>query len=71
VEGYGQQLATLNLVPGVRSYGERLIKTDFGELRVWDPYRSKLAAAIKKGIRTLPITTGSRVLYLGAAAEQP
>jgi fibrillarin-like pre-rRNA processing protein len=68
VEGYGQQLATLNLVPGVRSYGERLIKTDFGELRVWDPYRSKLAAAIKKGIRTLPITTGSRVLYLGAAA---
>ncbi len=68
VEGYGQQLATLNLVPGVRSYGERLIKTDFGELRVWDPYRSKLAAAIRKGIRTMPITTASRVLYLGAAA---
>ncbi|PSN94542.1 fibrillarin [Candidatus Marsarchaeota G2 archaeon ECH_B_SAG-C16] len=68
VEGYGQQLATLNLVPGVRSYGERLIKTDFGELRVWDPYRSKLAAAIRKGIRTMPITTSSRVLYLGAAA---
>jgi len=68
VEGYGQQLATLNLVQGVRSYGERLIKTDFGELRVWDPYRSKLAAAIRKGIRTMPITTSSRVLYLGAAA---
>ncbi|SRR5579875_3809019 len=68
VEGYGQQLATLNLVPGARSYGERLIKTDFGELRVWDPYRSKLAAAIRKGIRTMPITTASRVLYLGAAA---
>jgi len=68
VEGYGEQLATLNLVPGVRSYGERLVKTEVGEMRVWDPYRSKLAAAIKKGIRVMPISRGSRVLYLGAAA---
>lgn len=67
LEGYGEQLATLNLVPGVRVYGERLIKSDLGELRVWDPYRSKLAAAIKKGIKTMPISSGSRVLYLGAA----
>jgi fibrillarin-like pre-rRNA processing protein len=68
VEGYGQQLATVNIVPGTRSYGERLIKSEFGELRVWDPYRSKLAAAIKKGLRTMPITNGTSVLYLGAAA---
>lgn len=68
VEGYGEQLATLNLVPGVRVYGERLVKTEVGELRVWDPYRSKLAAAIRKGLKTMPIVGGSRVLYLGAAA---
>ncbi|MEM3671015.1 MAG: fibrillarin-like rRNA/tRNA 2'-O-methyltransferase [Thermoprotei archaeon] len=61
-------LMTLNLVPGVRVYGERLLKHDGQEFRAWDPYRSKLAAAIKKGLRELPIVKGSRVLYLGAAS---
>jgi len=61
-------LATKNLSPGFRVYGEKLVKDENGiEYRIWDPYRSKLAAAIKLGLRTLPIKKESRVLYLGAA----
>jgi fibrillarin-like pre-rRNA processing protein len=35
---------------------------------VWDAFRSKLAAVILKGVQTIPITSGNRVLYLGAAS---
>jgi len=49
-------------------YGEPLVKFEQLELRIWNPYRSKLAAAILKGIKELPIREGARVLYLGAAA---
>jgi fibrillarin-like pre-rRNA processing protein len=38
-----------------------------GELRPWDPRRSKLAAYILKGVEGLPFETGTHVLYLGAA----
>ncbi|PSN82920.1 fibrillarin [Candidatus Marsarchaeota G2 archaeon ECH_B_SAG-G16] len=68
LEGMGEQLATKNLVPGHRVYGERIVKADGFELRIWDPYRSKLAAAIKKGLDELPIKRAKKVLYLGAAA---
>ena len=37
------------------------------EYRTWNPYRSKLAAAIVKGMSRLSIKSGSSVLYLGAA----
>ncbi|RLF13273.1 MAG: fibrillarin-like rRNA/tRNA 2'-O-methyltransferase, partial [Thermoprotei archaeon] len=46
----GDRLATLNLAPGVRVYGEALIRKGGDEYRVWDPYRSKLAASILKGL---------------------
>jgi len=62
------ELATKNLSPGFRVYGEKLVKDEKGvEYRIWDPYRSKLAAAIKLGLKILPIKKESRVLYLGAA----
>jgi fibrillarin-like pre-rRNA processing protein len=35
--------------------------------REWDPYRSKLAAAIIKGLKIMPIKQGSKILYLGAS----
>ncbi|GAI26424.1 unnamed protein product, partial [marine sediment metagenome] len=35
---------------------------------LWDPYRSKLAAAILKDIKKAPIDQGKSVLYLGAAS---
>lgn len=67
-EDGSQRLATLNLAPGIKVYGEQLVNFGDREFRVWNPYRSKLAGAILKEIDVMPITRGSRVLYLGAAA---
>ncbi len=63
-----RKLATVNLAPGAQVYGERLLKIEGIEYRLWDPYRSKLAAAILKDIKEAPIDQGKRVLYLGAAS---
>ncbi|NPA84448.1 MAG: fibrillarin-like rRNA/tRNA 2'-O-methyltransferase [Crenarchaeota archaeon] len=61
------RLATKNLVPGQRVYGERLFQWEGEEYREWNVYRSKLAAALVKGIEELPIKPGDSILYLGAA----
>jgi fibrillarin-like pre-rRNA processing protein len=61
------RIATRNLAPGKRVYGERLFKWGDVEYREWNPYRSKLAAALLKGLEELPVKEGDRVLYLGAA----
>ena len=63
-----KRIATKNLSQGIRVYGEDLINIDDDEYRVWDPKRSKLAAAIVKGIQVVPIKPGIKVLYLGAAS---
>ncbi|MGC8600354.1 MAG: fibrillarin-like rRNA/tRNA 2'-O-methyltransferase [Nitrososphaeria archaeon] len=60
-------LATKNLAPGISVYGEKLIKEKGVEYRLWDPFRSKLAGAIIKGLKNMPIKPGSTVLYLGAS----
>jgi fibrillarin-like pre-rRNA processing protein len=62
-----KHLATLNLVTGNNVYGEKLVKYKKDQYRIWDPFRSKLAGALKKGLRKLPITNGTKVLYLGAS----
>lgn len=62
------RLATRNLTPGRNVYGERLIHFKGIEYRVWDAFRSKLAAAILKGAKTIPVKPGQRILYLGAAS---
>ena len=62
------RLATRNLTPGKNVYGERLIHFKGIEYRVWDAFRSKLAAAILKGAKTIPVKPGQRILYLGAAS---
>ncbi|MBS7619073.1 fibrillarin-like rRNA/tRNA 2'-O-methyltransferase [Candidatus Bathyarchaeota archaeon] len=61
-------IATLNLTPGATFYGEQLINIGDGEYRVWNPYRSKLAAAILKGLKNFTINYGCKVLYLGVAS---
>lgn len=61
-------LATRNLTPGRTFYGEQLIHVGDGEYRSWNPFRSKLAAAILLGVSKVPIATGNRVLYLGVAS---
>lgn len=68
LEDGAKRLATKNLTPGLNVYGERLVKFKGVEYRVWDAFRSKLAGAIIKGLQTVPIEPGSKVLYLGAAS---
>jgi len=68
LEDGAQRLATRNLAPGRTVYGERLLRFKGVEYRVWDAFRSKLAAAILKGAQTVPIKPSHRVLYLGAAS---
>lgn len=63
-----ERLATRNLTPGRRVYGEQLVRVDDAEYRVWNPYRSKLAAAILNGLKEMPIGEGTHMLYLGAAS---
>lgn len=68
LEDGAQRLATRNLTPGRNVYGERLLRHEGVEYRVWDAFRSKLAAAILKNLKTVPIKPSHRVLYLGAAS---
>jgi len=62
------KLATVNLTPGHRVYGEELIKVKDVEYRIWDFWRSKPAAAIKKRLKQFPIKKGMKILYLGIAS---
>ena len=59
-------IATKNLNPGISVYGEELIQED-EEYRIWNPRRSKLAAALLNGLEKLEIQDTSKVLYLGAS----
>ena len=68
LEDGSQRIATQNLSPGRNVYGERLVEYDGAELRLWDPFRSKLAAVILKGLKHLPVKPGHKLLYLGAAS---
>jgi len=68
LEDGSQRLSTKNFAPGKRVYGEQLIKHGGTEYRIWDPYRSKLAGAILKGLEAMPIKPNHKVLYLGAAS---
>jgi len=68
LEEGSRRLATLNLTPEKNVYGERLVRFRGEEYRLWDPYRSKFAAAILKGLETVPIQPQHKVLYLGAAS---
>ena len=73
-EGKESLLVTKNLVPGEAVYGEKRISIDGGvegtkiEYRVWNPFRSKLAAGVLNGLDNIAIAPGKKVLYLGAAS---
>ncbi len=61
-------------MPGESVYNEKRIQVkdrnseDKIEYRVWNPYRSKIAAAVIGGVSDIYIKPGSKVLYLGAAS---
>ena len=61
-------LLTLNFTPGQKAYDEKVMEFGGQEYRVWNPYRSKLAAAVIKKLQNIPITAQSHILYLGAAS---
>jgi rRNA 2'-O-methyltransferase fibrillarin len=74
-------LVTKNLTPGESVYGEKRISVGAEkaensedaapsavEYRVWNPFRSKLAAGILGGVDNIYMGPGSKVLYLGAAS---
>jgi fibrillarin-like pre-rRNA processing protein len=52
---------------GIPVYNEKIVTIDGTEFRSWTPYRSKLAASLKKGLADFSLTPTSIVLYLGAA----
>jgi fibrillarin-like pre-rRNA processing protein len=62
-----QKISTENLVPGNQVYKEKLIIKKGVEFRLWDPFRSKLAAAIMNGLENFPFKNKTKVLYLGAS----
>ncbi|GJN67270.1 rRNA methyltransferase NOP1 [Purpureocillium lilacinum] len=74
-------IATRNMAPSESVYGEKRIQHDETiqnedgtttttkvEYRMWNPFRSKLCAAIAGGADEIYMRPGSRVLYLGAAS---
>ena len=71
-------LVTKNGTPGQSVYGERRISVASSgsgsdasvstEYRVWNPFRSKIAAAVLGGVDDIYMRPGSKVLYLGAAS---
>ncbi|KMT14511.1 hypothetical protein BVRB_4g072830 [Beta vulgaris subsp. vulgaris] len=72
-KGKEDALVTKNMVPGDSVYNEKRISVQQEdatkiEYRVWNPFRSKLAAAILGGVDNIWIQPGARVLYLGAAS---
>jgi rRNA 2'-O-methyltransferase fibrillarin len=72
--GKEDALVTRNLVPGVSVYGEKRISVEGPvegekiEYRVWNPFRSKLAASVLAGVDNIHIKPGTKLLYLGAAS---
>lgn len=79
--GKEDALVTLNSTPGIAVYGEKRITVEVPpapgsdsttptkvEYRVWNPFRSKIAAAVLGGMDNIWISPGKKVLYLGAAA---
>jgi fibrillarin-like pre-rRNA processing protein len=62
-----KKLATENLVVGNQVYKEKLITKKGIEYRLWDPFRSKLAAALMNGLEIFPFKNKSTVLYLGVS----
>ncbi len=64
----GRDLFTKNLLPGYRSLSEKLVAMGGVEYRLWDPRKSKPAAAMQKGLKTFPLAPGKSVLYLGASS---
>jgi len=63
-----KRLFTKGLIKGDRNFVKSLVKIKGDEYREWNPYRSKPAAAILKGIKNFPIKSSTNILYLGISS---
>lgn len=61
------KLAVKNIVPGFDPFSDGTVRLNGEEYLFWNPTRSKLGAAIVKGLKQMPVHPGSRIVYLGAA----
>lgn len=64
----GRDIATRSIAPGFKVYDEKVRRMGRDEYRLWDPMKSKLGAAIAKGLSDVPISQGNSILYLGIAS---
>jgi rRNA 2'-O-methyltransferase fibrillarin len=72
IQGKDDALVSKNIAPGKAVYGEKLITVGEGEdkveYRTWNPFRSKICAAVLGGLENVWIGPGDKVLYIGAAS---
>lgn len=55
------------MIPGNKTYKEKLVYRNGIEYRLWDPFKSKLAASIMSGLEIFPFKDKTSVLYLGVS----
>ena len=67
--GNEEQLATKNMVKGTKTQKEKIVIVNNEEFLEWNPYKSKLAAAIRNGLQILPIIKNSKVVCINLLEE--
>ena len=67
--GNEEQLATKNLVEGTKTHKEKTVIVNGEEFLEWNPYKSKLAAAIRNGLQILPIIKNSKIVCINPLEE--
>lgn len=66
---YGEKRVSSTSTDGPTENGENGVAAPTTtEFRAWNPFRSKLAAAVVGGLASIFMEPGSKVLYLGAAS---
>ena len=65
-----KKLATLSNVSTNQDYKENLVEMNGKQYSIWNPYMSKLAAAIINGMEIFPILKKTKILYVDPATEK-
>ena len=65
-----KKLATLSNMSTNQDYKENLVQTNGKRYSIWNPYMSKLAAAIINGMEIFPILKKTKILYLDPTTEK-
>ena len=65
-----KKLATLSNMSTNQDYKENLVEMNGKQHSIWNPYMSKLAAAIINGMEIFPILKKTKILYLDPTSEK-